>query len=556
METPKSYDQLLDENRELNIQLEEAQDAIQAIRTGRVDALIVQGEEGHELYTLKSADQTYRVFIEKMNEGAITLHMGGTILYSNSKFAAMVSKPLEKVIGESFKSFVPIEYQRKYQKLIDRGWSSNVKGEIYLLNSGGQHTPCLMSCNKMELDDGAALTLILTDLTTQKEAEKQLLIKNKQLEDIEQVTRGLNAQLEALITERTQELDLSREQFRFLADNIPVIVWTSKSDGNLDYYNNRWYTYTGLTFEETKDWGWEKVVHPSDLSGTIKAWSEAVATGKPYEVECRLLRHDGHYHWHLGYALPFRDKNGNIIAWFGSCTDIEDQKRQIEKRDEFISIASHELKTPLTSAKGYLEIIGAYKKQQLPPAVTEYIRKAKIAVNKLQILVSDLLDVSKIHAGQLHYDLINFNLIDLVKTCIENCTHLYPDRRLICECEDVMIVKGNPGRLEQVIMNLISNAVKYSAPGTDISVMAHPEGDKAVVAIIDSGIGLSDEQKQRIFERFYRVEDKKFLTSGLGMGLYISSEIIKSHRGELRVSSEYGEGSTFSIELPLVMSPS
>ncbi|HEY0670562.1 MAG TPA: ATP-binding protein [Sphingobacteriaceae bacterium] len=552
MEAPKSYDQLLEENRELSIQLEEAQDAIHAIRTGRVDAVIVQGEDGHELYTLKSADQAYRVFIEKMNEGAITLHKDGTILYCNSKFASMLNKPLEKVMGMSIKLFIPLECHQKFQKLSNQGWTSNTKGEINLLTANGEHKPCLMSCNQMELEDGVALSLIVTDLTAQKESEKQLLIKNEQLEQVEQITRGLNFQLEALIAERTQELDLSREQFKFLADNIPVIVWTSKPDGSIDYYNNRWYTYTGLTFEETKDWGWEKVIHPADLQGTLRAWSHSLATGEPYEVEYRFLRNDGRYHWHLGYALPFKDKSGNIIAWFGSCTDIEDQKQQIEKRDEFISIASHELKTPLTSAKGYLEIIGAYKKQHLPPAVSEYINKAKTAVNKLQTLVSDLLDVSKIHAGQLQYDLIDFNLSDLVNTCIENFTHLYPDRHLVCECEKVMLVKGNPGRLEQVIMNLISNAVKYSAAGTEISILAHKEGSNAVIAIIDSGIGLSDEQKQRIFERFYRVEDKKFLTSGLGMGLYISSEIIKAHGGELRVSSEYGEGSTFSIELPLL----
>ena len=552
MGTPKSYEDLQIENQELKIQLDEALDAIQAIRTGRVDALIVQREDGHELYTLKSADQTYRVFIEKMNEGAIALHRDGTILYSNSKFASMVNKPLEKVIGESLKSFVPRECEQQLQKLIDQGWTADAKDEIYLLSTGNNNIPCLMSCNQMDLEEGVALGLILTDLTAQKDSEKQLLIKNQQLEAIEQVTRGLNAQLEALVTERTQELDLSREQFKFLADNIPVIVWTAKPDGNLNYCNDRWYIYTGLSSEQTLDTGWKRIIHPGDLHAAEKAWNHAVATGQPYEVEYRFLRHDGHYHWHLGYALPFKDKKGNIIAWFGSCTDIEDQKRQIEKRDEFIGIASHELKTPLTSAKGYLDIIGAYKRQPLPPAVLEYIGKAKNAVDKLQTLVGDLLDVSKIQAGQLHYEHIEFNLVSLVKTCIDNFKHLYPDRILKCNCEEELLIKGNPGRLEQVIMNLISNAVKYSPDDTEISLVAHKQETNAVVAIEDFGIGLSEEQKHKVFERFYRVEDRKFLTSGLGMGLYISAEIIKAHGGELRVSSVYGKGSIFSFELPLI----
>lgn len=552
METHESYDHILKENRELRIQLEEAQDAILAIRSGRVDALIIQGEDGHELYTLKSADQTYRVFIENMNEGAVALHRDGTILYSNSKFASMVNRSLERVTGADFSCFVPAEFQVPVQQVINRGWNGEAKDEIYLLTDGNGHKPCLMSCNQMQLEHGVALSLIITDLTAQKVAEKQLLLKNKQLKEAEQVTRRLNAQLEGLIAERTHELDLSREQFKFLADNIPVIVWTAGPDGNVDYYNSKWYSYSGLTFNETKGPGWSKIIHPADRSAAVAVWSHSVATGEPYEAECRFLRHDGEYHWHLSYATPFRDKDGNILAWFGCSTDIEDQKRQIEKRDEFISIASHELKTPLTSAKGYLDIIGAYKKQQLPPPIAEYINKAKNAVNKLQTLVSDLLDVSKIHAGQLQYEMVNFNLSGLVHTCIENFSHLYSDRCLVCDCEDVMLVKGNPGRLEQVIMNLISNAVKYSAAGTDITLIARTDGRKAIVSITDLGIGLSEDQKKHIFERFYRVEDKKFLTSGLGMGLYISSEIIKSHGGELRVSSEYGKGSTFSLELPLI----
>lgn len=554
METPKNYDQILRENRELRIQLEEAQDAIQAIRSGRVDALIIQGEDGNELYTLKSADQTYRVFIENMNEGAIALHRDGTVLYSNSKFASMVNRSLERVTGANFSSFIPGEFQQQLQNLLDRGWNAEAKDEIYLLNGGNEHKPCLMSCNQMELEHGVALSLIITDLTAQKESEKQLLLKNKQLKEVEQITRSLNAQLQGLIAERTHELDLSREQFKFLADNIPVIVWTSKPDGNMDYYNSKWYDYTGVTFNETKDSGWVNMVHTADRCSTVEAWSHAVSTGEPYEVECRFLRNDGEYHWHLGYATPFKDKNGNILAWFGCCTDIEDQKRQIEKRDEFISIASHELKTPLTSAKGYLEIIGSYKKQELPLSIAEYINKAINAVNKLQTLVSDLLDVSKIQAGQLQYERIEFNLSDLVNTCIDNFGHLYSDRKLVCDCEEIMLVKGNQGRLEQVIMNLISNAVKYSPRGTDIILISRIEGKKAIVAVTDSGIGLSDEQKKRIFERFYRVKDEKFLTSGLGMGLFISSEIIKSHGGALMVSSEYGKGSTFSLELPLISS--
>jgi two-component system phosphate regulon sensor histidine kinase PhoR len=549
----QSYNDLVSENNDLRLQLEEAHDAINAIRTGKVDALIVQSENGHQLYTLKSADRTYRIFIEKMSEGAVTLDRDGTILYSNNRFAAMLNMALEKVIGRPFNDFIPEAFKTRYENLLGSGWEQDMKMEMYLNLPDGGLLPCLISCNRIELDEKIALSLILTDLTDQKAAEQELLLKNKQLEQAELKTRVLNDRLEELVEQRTKELLLSREQFKFLADQIPVIVWTAQPDGLTDYFNDRWHEYTGLTKEEASGSGWLKVLHPEDVSRTQKIWKYSVDTGEPYEIEYRFKRaSDGTYRWHLGYGLPFKDETGQIIAWFGTATDIEEQKQAIEKRDEFIGIASHELKTPLTTVKAYLEIISSYKKEALPESVKEYVSKARGAMKKLQSLVNDLLDVSKIHGGQLLYDKAEFDLIGLVETCIENFNYLYPERQLICDSTDHLLVYGNAGRIEQVIMNLISNAVKYSPDTTAISIRAKSENGRAVVSVTDSGIGLSEEQKSRIFERFYRVEDKKFLTSGLGMGLYISSEIIKSHGGVLAVSSDLGVGSTFSLELPLI----
>src|SRR6187402_1056249 len=135
MDTAKpTYKELVNEATELRLQLEEANDTIEAIRTGQVDALIVQGDDGHQLYTLKTADQTYRVFIEKMNEGAVTLNRDGIILYSNSRFAAMMNEPLEKVIGLNFDTFVPEISAERFNELIGRGWSNDVKGEVLLVN--------------------------------------------------------------------------------------------------------------------------------------------------------------------------------------------------------------------------------------------------------------------------------------------------------------------------------------------------------------------------------------------------------------------------------------
>src|ERR1700761_572370 len=175
------YDDLVRANEELRIQLEEANDSIQAIRTGQVDAFVVQGEDGHQLYTLKTADQAYRLFIEKMNEGAVTLNSEGLILYSNSRFASMLNLPLENVLGCQFHEFITEQTAAKYHGLISTGWNEDCKEEICLLTGYGAEISCLLSCTKLEWDGETALSLIVTDLTIQKHVENQLKQKNEEL---------------------------------------------------------------------------------------------------------------------------------------------------------------------------------------------------------------------------------------------------------------------------------------------------------------------------------------------------------------------------------------
>lgn len=180
MNEPKTYEQLLAENELLSQQLEEATETIQAIRTGQIDALVVQGKEGHELYTLKTADSTYRLFIETMNEGAVSLNSEGVIVYANSMFASMVGMPLSIVIGLPFSQFVPSEAGLAYEQLFRQGWTEENKIELDLI-APTRLIPCQVSVNALELDDGVSLSMILTDLTVQKENQQLLEHNNRQL---------------------------------------------------------------------------------------------------------------------------------------------------------------------------------------------------------------------------------------------------------------------------------------------------------------------------------------------------------------------------------------
>ena len=212
------------------------------------------------------------------------------------------------------------------------------------------------------------------------------------------------------ITEEKQQqqiLSESEQKFRLLADSMPQHIWTSDPEGNLNYYNRSVFDYSGLTEEQINKGGWIQIVHPDDREENIKQWLNAVNTGKDFLFEHRFRRYDGEYRWQLSRAIPQKDKNDNIQMWVSTSTDIQDHKTREEKKDEFISIASHEMKTPLTTAKAYLQMLELLLDQNNGDA-SLYTKKASQSVNRLNELISELLDVSKIRLGKLNYTVNNF----------------------------------------------------------------------------------------------------------------------------------------------------
>jgi two-component system CheB/CheR fusion protein len=201
----KANENLAKEVEQLRHQLDEANETIEAIRTGQVDALVVQSDNGHQLYTLKTADLTYRVFIEKMTEGAVTLNSQGIILYSNSQFARMVNMPLSNLIGVQFDEYIASENKSEYASLFEKCWQVDGKGEVLLL-SGEKKIPVQLSLTSLELDEGVSLSIILTDLTSQKAAQQQLSTNNKQLEEINQALEASNHDLQQFASVASHDL--------------------------------------------------------------------------------------------------------------------------------------------------------------------------------------------------------------------------------------------------------------------------------------------------------------------------------------------------------------
>lgn len=552
MESYKTLNDLEKELRRVQEELEEANDTIEAIRTGQIDALVVKDESGPQVFTLKSSDQTYRVFIERMKEGAVTIDPSGLILYSNSSFAAMVDYPLGEVIGSPIEQFIQPPDNLRLSVLLQQGWNSETKGEIQFLKKNSEALPALLSLATLELDEGEALSIIVTDLTRQKENELELRAKNRELEVAHDKLTRLNDELEERVEERTRELLQSREHFKFLADHIPIIVWTAKPTGELDYYNKKWYEYTGTVYEEVKNWGWEKVVHPDDIAPSLAAWEESLSTGKELNIEIRFLRSsDKKYRYHSGIAVPYKNKKGQVTAWFGICTDIEDQKAAMTKKDEFISMASHELKTPVTTLKGFAQLLISIFQEEGNIQAAEYMQRMDKQINKLTSLIADLLDASKANAGMIDYKKDNFDLNDWLKEVAEQMQLGTKTHSISLQLNGTTMLHGDRDRLSQVLSNIIANAIKYSPNADNVIVSTAVTKNVVQIRVQDFGIGIPQGQQLKLFNRFFRASEVKTNTfPGLGLGLYISNEIVKRHSGRLTFESKEGKGSTFCVELP------
>ncbi len=227
----------------------------------------------------------------------------------------------------------------------------------------------------------------------------------------------------------------------------------------------------------------------------------------------------------------------------------EEVKALNDKKDEFIGLASHELKTPLTSISGYLQIISRLKSD---PESQKFIDKTIHQVKKLASLVSDLLDVSKIEAGKLQLGIEQFDIKPVVEGAIELIKHSNNNYNILFHTSiDSLIISGDPHRIEQVLINLLTNAIKYS-PGSDkVEVFLNTEKNKVNIGVKDYGVGIAADKLKQVFSRFYRIEGANPNISGLGIGLYLSNEIVTRHKGKLWVESELGKGSTFWLSLPL-----
>lgn len=360
-----------------------------------------------------------------------------------------------------------------------------------------------------------------------------------------------------------EALKNSEEQFRSLANAIPQLAWIARADGYIYWYNQRWYEYTGTTPKEMEGWGWQSVHHPAELPRVLERWKSSIASGSPFDMVFPIRGANGLFRNFLTRIIPVRNKEGRLVQWFGTNTDIEEQlqtaeeiKNAVAARDEFISVASHELKTPLTSLLMGIQMRErALMRKDSSAFSTEKIagmlESDKRQLGRLNRLIDDMLDASRINSGRLSLELEQFDICALVTDVTNRYSGLCSQMGVplkVNVCEPVMGV-WDASRMEQVLSNLLSNALKYG-DHSPIEVSVRGSGFQVQIRIRDEGRGISKEDQDRVFHRFERAVKGRSIT-GLGLGLYIVKRILDLHGGSIQVESELGKGSTFIIDLPI-----
>ena len=231
--------------------------------------------------------------------------------------------------------------------------------------------------------------------------------------------------------------------------------------------------------------------------------------------------------------------------------EIEFRKEAERKKDEFISIASHELKTPMTSIKGYIQLLERSLDKEDLETTRVRLHKVQNQVEKLNLLVADLLDISKIESGKLKFNKKYFSFDKILDHIIEVMQQANPEVEFLKKGQITTEIFGDEMRIEQVIINFITNAIKYSPDSDEVHITSELRGDEIYFSVKDFGIGMAKEHQQQIFDKFYRVEETSERFQGLGIGLYICQEIIERHEGKIGVNSEPDEGSEFYFTIPL-----
>lgn len=357
--------------------------------------------------------------------------------------------------------------------------------------------------------------------------------------------------------EKIQENELL---FKTISNAAPVGLWMTDKNAQCTFVNDTWIEWTGIPLENQMGTGWlGKVLEEDKIAAPSKFW-ECMIKREKYSTEFRITRQDGEIRWCLTEGYPYYDINGGFAGYAGSVTDITDLKKLEQRKDDFIKMASHELKTPITSIKGYVQLLqniyselNEEKLQAAKATVKSSLHTISKQVTKLTRLVSELLDLTRIESGKLELHKTEFDPGQLVEETAEDVRHTTSRHAIIIHNDFEGKIFADRDRIGQVLLNLLTNAIKYSPDSDNVEISVRGDYRTVTITVRDQGIGIDKKEYAKIFERFYRVEGKSEQTyPGFGIGLFIAGEIVHRHEGTISVESKKGLGSTFSFTLPVI----
>jgi PAS domain S-box-containing protein len=349
----------------------------------------------------------------------------------------------------------------------------------------------------------------------------------------------------------------SELRFRTLFDNAPIGIYLIDADGALVLTNSWYASVTGRDLERLRH-DWESAVHPEDRARVRAAWDTALADRGRFELEFRLRHVDGRTLWAHGLGVPLYDTVGNFTGYMGTTLDVSARKRVEQMKNEFIATVSHELRTPLTSIRGSLGLLAAGVAGALPAQATQLVQIAHSNSERLVRLINDILDIERIEAGRMDFRLEELDLSGVVENAVlanRGYAEPYGVTYALRERPRQVRVKADRDRLLQVLANLMSNAAKYAPRGSVVELAVRIEGPAAQVSVSDSGPGVPEEFRSRIFSKFAQADSSDTRDKGgSGLGLSITKAIVEGHGGRIGYESHPGR-TTFWFELPLHGSP-
>jgi PAS domain S-box-containing protein len=352
---------------------------------------------------------------------------------------------------------------------------------------------------------------------------------------------------------------LSGEQYRLLVESSPMMVWRSGTDGLCDYFNGTWLRFTGRTLEQEVGNGWSEGVHPEDRPRCVATYCDHFARRAPFELVYRLKRHDGVYRHINDRGVPCHDADGSFGGFVGECLDIEERMVAEQANVRFLAMMAHELRTPLTSLRIYLEALRRQVARGDPVEGVAFTRFSR-QIERFAGLVDEIADTARFGEGRaVNLELLPVDLGQLAREAVELAREslaLYPRgaRGHMISLRvppGLFPVRGDAQRLEQVLSQVIDNAVKFSPSGGPVDVELRTAADEHSLVVEDQGIGIPEAELGSITNRFSRASNASpDHFPGIGMGLATSREIIEGHGGTLAIESALGRGTRLTIKLP------